>query len=45
MKMRMFLGMMLAVGMCGAQNLLENGDFTVQNDNVKDTKAGAPRWQ
>ena len=20
------------------------GDFTVQNDNVKDTKAGAPRW-
>ena len=30
MKMRMFLGMMLAVGMCGAQNLLENGDFTVQ---------------
>lgn len=21
-----------------------NGDFTVQSDNVKDTKAGAPRW-
>lgn len=21
-----------------------NGDFTVQNDKVKDTKAGAPRW-
>ncbi|MBR5079804.1 MAG: hypothetical protein IKX30_13790 [Victivallales bacterium] len=30
MKMRMFLGMMMAVGLCGAQNLLENGDFTVQ---------------
>ena len=30
MKMRMILGMLMAVGICGAQNLLENGDFTVQ---------------
>ena len=29
MKMRLFFGMMLAVGLCGAENLLENGDFTV----------------
>ena len=35
MKMRMFFGMMLAVGLCGAQNLLENGDFTVQYKRLK----------
>ena len=27
MKMRMILGMLMAVGICSAQNLLENGDF------------------
>ncbi|MBO7092000.1 MAG: hypothetical protein J6W23_09440, partial [Victivallales bacterium] len=35
MKMRMFFGMMLTVGLCGAQNLLENGDFTVQYKRLK----------
>ena len=30
MKKRIFLGMIMAVGLCGAQNLLENGDFTTR---------------
>ncbi|MBR6058087.1 MAG: hypothetical protein IKP58_07980, partial [Victivallales bacterium] len=30
MKMRIFLGLLMTVGLCGAQNLLENGDFSVQ---------------
>ncbi|MBR3648705.1 MAG: hypothetical protein IKN52_00520, partial [Victivallales bacterium] len=30
MKKRIFLGVIMAVGLCGAQNLLENGDFTTR---------------
>ena len=30
MKKRIFLGLIMAVGLCGAQNLLENGDFSTR---------------